>query len=96
MAGKEVSAVLYEDLDYEAQLAIAIYNRLSNRMYPDIGFTGKDLHNLAMLVELYGYPDTEELLDYISVMEDADIRASQKSIKASIDKVKNGKKEGPN
>jgi hypothetical protein len=42
-----------EDFPESILTAINIYNSLGDRIYPDIGFVGKDFTNLSLLYDLY-------------------------------------------
>ena len=42
--------------------AIQIFNSLGDRVYPDIGYIGKDYTNLPILMEVYNIQDKELLL----------------------------------
>lgn len=78
------------DLSLDAQLSMTIYNRLGNRIYESVGFTGKDMTILPMLVSYYEIIDVEYLVDFINILDEYNIEKSQKSIKEMMDKV--GKK----
>lgn len=76
------------DLHEDTQLAFLIYGRLGNRIYESVGFIGKDMTILPMLVQYYEITDIEFLIDLINTIDDHNIQKSQKSIKESIDKIK--------
>lgn len=80
--------VEYEDLPMDCQLAVAIYSRLGNRVYPDIGFIGKDYTLLPMLLEFYEIYDLEFLIDMLNMLDAENIEQSQKSIKKSLEDMK--------
>ena len=42
-----------EDFPDSVHTAISIYNSLGDRMYPDIGYIGKDCTNLSFLYDNY-------------------------------------------
>ncbi len=67
-----------------------IYNSLGNKVYPDVGFTGKDYTNFNFLLKYYNIQAHEKdfLLDILFELESRDIEASQKRIKAEYDKIK--------
>lgn len=81
----------YEDLDVDSQTAVNIYSRLGNRVYSDVGFTGKDFTNLPILIESYGITNKEYLLDLLNVMDNHNIDKSQKAIKKMYDDMKKKK-----
>lgn len=78
----------YYDLPYDAQLAVSIYNKLGNRIYPDIGFIGKDYTILPILIEYYRIIDLELLLDMLNTLDADNIDKSQKAIKKVVDDAK--------
>jgi len=78
----------YEDLHYDAQLSLLIYGKLGNRVYGDVGFTGKDFTLLPILINYHEVIDTDLLLDYLNTVDNYYIEKSQKAIKAEIDKAK--------
>lgn len=78
----------YEDLHEDGMLALHIYNKLGNRVYGDVGFTGKDYTVLPILISFHEIFDTDLLLDYLNVIDNYHIAESQKAIKAEYDKIK--------
>ena len=42
-----------EDFPDSVHIAMSIYNSLGERVYPDVGFIGKDFTNLSLLYENY-------------------------------------------
>ena len=83
-----------EDFPESIVTAMSIYNSLGNRMYPDIGFIGKDFTNLSFLEELYGIKERAEkdwLFEIILFLDSRTISESQRKIKAEHDKIKNKK-----
>lgn len=79
----------YEDLMYDAQLALNIYGRLGNRVYGDVGFTGKDFTVLPILIAYHSILDTDLLLEYLNVIDTFNITKSQEAMKKEFDKMKN-------
>ena len=73
--------------------ALNIYNSLGERIYPDIGYVGKDFTNLNYLFT--SHKIEEHLQDYvfetIMQIDSQKIQASQRKIKAQYDKIKNKK-----
>jgi len=67
-----------------------LYNYMGDRIYPDIGYIGKDFTNFKYLKELYGVPKhQEELLNEFNLfMESRRIKESQKHLKEAHDKMK--------
>lgn len=78
----------YEDLALDCQIAVAIYNSLGNRIYPDIGFVGKDYTILPSLLDYYGIKDLPFLLDMLNILDADTIDKSQRSIKKAVEDMK--------
>lgn len=68
--------------------AFNIYDRLGNRVYPDVGYTGKDYTNLPIYIELYQIDNVELLLEILSRLDAHAIKSSQEHIKREYDKLK--------
>lgn len=79
----------YEDLSYDGQLALNIYGKLGNRVYGDVGFTGKDFTVLPILIHYHSILDTDLLLEYLNVIDTFNINKSQEAMKKEMDKIKN-------
>jgi len=67
---------------------IEIFNFLGDRVYPEIGYIGKDYTNLPILMELYQIDDKELLLEVLSRLDGEAIRISQERLKREYDKMK--------
>lgn len=81
----------FEDIPQEAQVALNIYNTLGNRIYPDVGFTGKDYTNLPILIDIYEIYNKKLLLELLTVIEAYYIDKNQKQIKKMYDDMKKKK-----
>lgn len=68
--------------------ALNIYDRLGNRVYPDVGYVGKDFTNLPIYLKLYQIDNVELLMEILSRLDASAIRASQQEIKRAYDKLK--------
>lgn len=77
----------YEDLSYDGQLALLIYGKLGNRVYGDVGFTGKDFTVLPILIQHHEIIDADLLLDYLNIIDNHNINKSQETIKKMTDKI---------
>lgn len=84
----------WEDFPEIIQIAILIFNTLGDRVYPDIGYIGKDYTNLPVLIDIYGIEDSEFLLDILSWLDSRAIKQSAEHIKREHEKLKN-KSNGP-
>lgn len=80
-----------EDFPQSVVTALNIYNSMGNRMYPDVGYIGKDFTNINMLFSLYNVKDTVQIdwaLELILYLDKRTIQESQKQIKAEMEKIK--------
>lgn len=80
-----------EDFPPMVHRAITIYNNLGDRVYSDVGFTGKDYTNLKFMYESEGVDtlfEKEIIFDFLRFFEKEAIDESQRQIKASYDKIK--------
>lgn len=68
--------------------AIEIFNFLGDRVYPEIGYIGKDYTNLPILMSLYEIDDKELLLEVLSRLDAEAIKVSQERLKREYDKMK--------
>ena len=65
-----------------------IYYSLGNRVYPDIGYVGKDYTTLPFLMKIYKIESHLEdyLMETLLLLDSKAIEDSQKKIKAEMDK----------
>ena len=80
-----------EDFPDSIITALNIFYTLGDRVYPDVGFVGKDYTNLNFLYNYYGVEDKFEkewIWELIHMIESETIKESQKQIKAAMDKIK--------
>tara|TARA_R110002020_G_scaffold463010_1_gene682841 strand:- start:165 stop:467 length:303 start_codon:yes stop_codon:yes gene_type:complete len=71
--------------------AIQIYHSLGDRIYPDVGFVGKDYTNLDLLFNFYKITEPtqkEYVLEILLHIERRTRKESQDQIKAAYDKIK--------
>jgi hypothetical protein len=70
--------------------SVEIFNSLGDRVYPDVGFVGKDFTNLELLYRFHKVPDynKEYVLELCLQMENITRKESQAQIKAAYDKIK--------
>lgn len=81
-----------EDFPFIAQLAITIFNSLGDRIYPDIGYIGKDYTNLPILIDIYKVDEVELLLEIIQWLDSRAIKTSSDKLTKEYNKLKNTKK----
>ena len=77
-----------EDLPDLVQYAIKTYNMLGDRVYPEIGYIGKDYTNLPIYIKLYGIEDMEFFLELLSWLDSRAIKKSSAAMKKVYDKLK--------
>jgi len=77
-----------EDLPPIIVDAIEIFNLLGDRVYPDIGYIGKDYTNLPVLMEVYKIDNVELLVEALSRLDAHAIKKSQEQLKREYDKLK--------
>lgn len=80
-----------EDFPEIAISALSTYNSLGDRIYPDVGFIGKDYTNLPLYTELHGIEDKELFLEILLFLESRAIEHSQKELKKEREKLKRKK-----
>jgi len=70
--------------------ALSIHHSLGNRMYPDIGYVGKDYTTLPLLQKIYNIEEHQEehLFGLLLFLDNQAIESSQKRLKAEYDKMK--------
>jgi hypothetical protein len=84
----------WEDFPPFVQTALNIFNQLGDRVYPEIGYIGKDYTNLPVLMEVYGIDDTEYLLELLGWIDSRAIKASSEQLKKEYDKLKRKSNSG--
>ena len=80
-----------EDFPPIAIAALSTYRQLGDRLYPDIGFVGKDFTNLPYYVDIYDIEDVELFLEILSYLESRAIEQSQEHLKREREKLKRKK-----
>jgi len=78
----------WEDFPEIVQEAINTFNQLGDRVYPEIGFVGKDYTNLPHYIEIYGIANKEFFLEVISWLDSRAIKKSSETLKKEYDKLK--------
>lgn len=77
-----------EDLPEVMQVAIATFNMLGDRVYPDIGFVGKDYTNLPHYIEIYEIEDKEFFLEILNWLDSRAVKKSSEQLKKEMEKAK--------
>tara|TARA_B100000123_G_scaffold181030_1_gene134744 strand:- start:295 stop:612 length:318 start_codon:yes stop_codon:yes gene_type:complete len=78
----------WNDFPEIVQFAINTFNMLGDRVYPDIGYVGKDYTNLPHYVEVYDIEDKEYFLQILSWLDSRAIKKSSEQLKREYDKMK--------
>ena len=68
--------------------AVMAFNLLGDRIYPEIGYVGKDYTNLKYFIEVYGIEDKEFFLEILSFLDSRAIKKSSEQLKKEYDKLK--------
>lgn len=72
-------------------LALNTFSSLGDRVYPDIGYMGKDFTNLPLYIEMYGVTNVELFLEILTYLESRAIKSSSESLKREREKLKRKK-----
>jgi len=83
-----------DDFPEEVNIAMDIFNRMGDRVFPDIGYIGKDFTNLNLYLDIYGVEKQTEKDFILEIIEWLDARAIKKSseqLKREYDKMKRKK-----
>ena len=80
----------WEDFPQIVVDAINIFHSMGDRMYPEIGYVGKDYTNFQFLLEQYSIEKHQKdyTFDLIIWLDSRKIEASQKKLKAEYDRIK--------
>ena len=81
----------WEDFPEIVRLAINTFNMLGDRVFPDIGYIGKDYTNLSEFMEVYEIQDKEYFLDILNWLDSRAIKKSSEELKREYDKLKRKK-----
>jgi hypothetical protein len=68
--------------------AINIYNSLGDRIYPEIGYIGKDFTNLPILLDIHKIDNIDLLMEILSRLDAHAIKKSSEQLKREYDKLK--------
>lgn len=78
----------WEDFPDIVVYAINTFNMMGDRVYPDVGYTGKDYTNLPHYLDLYEIQDTEYFLQLLSWLDSRAIQRSSDEIQKAHQKAK--------
>tara|TARA_B110000238_G_C16093604_1_gene425000 strand:+ start:702 stop:1043 length:342 start_codon:yes stop_codon:yes gene_type:complete len=78
----------WEDFPELVQNAINTFNQLGDRVYPEIGYIGKDYANVKLYMEIYNIEDIEFFLEILTWLDSRAIKKSSEDLKRQYDKLK--------
>lgn len=78
----------FEDFPVPTQQAIEVFNKLGDRVYPDIGYMGKDYTALDLHMEVVGVYNKEIFLETLIRLDASMIKRSADQLKKARDKIK--------
>ena len=83
----------WEDLPEIMMCAVSTFNSLGDRVFPEIGYIGKDYTNFDFLLKLYEVEDHQKqwIHEVVIFLESRGIEQSQKRLKAEHDRLKRKK-----
>ena len=79
-----------EDFPESVINALNIFHSLGNKIYPEIGYIGKDYSNKDILFELYKIETYQKdwIMELLLFLETETVNESQRQLKAEYDKMK--------
>ena len=77
-----------EDLPAIIIDAINIFNMLGDRVYPEIGYIGKDYTNLPILLKVFKIDNVDLTIEALSKLDAHAIKKAQETLKREYDKMK--------
>ena len=78
----------FEDLPDIVNQAVSTFNNLGDRVYPEIGYVGKDYVNLPFFLDMYDIDDTEFFLEILSWLDSRAVKQSSEQLKRQYEQLK--------
>lgn len=78
----------YDDLPEIILNAVVVFNALGDRVYPEIGYIGKDYTNLPIFLKIYDVEDKDYFLEILSWLDSRAIKKAADNLKREYDKLK--------
>ena len=78
----------WDDFPELVRDAINTFNQLGDRVFPEIGYIGKDYQNLKYFIDFYRVDDVEFYLEVLSWLDSRAIKKSSQDLKRQYDKLK--------
>lgn len=76
------------DLPDLIQTALSTFNMLGDRVYPEIGYVGKDYTNVKLYIDIYEINDTEFFLEILNWLDSRAVKKSSEHLKQEMEKAK--------
>lgn len=77
----------FNDFPVVVQQAIEVFNKLGDRVYPDIGYMGKDYTAIELHMEVVGVCNKEIFLETLIRLDASMIKRSSDQMKKARDKL---------
>jgi hypothetical protein len=77
-----------DDFPMDVQKAMLLFNKLGDRIFPDIGYLGKDYTQLPIYMDVYEVENRRIFLETLLRLDAKIIEQSAKALKAERDKIK--------
>lgn len=78
----------WEDFPEVVVIAVNVFNMLGDKVFPEIGYIGKDYTNLTVLMSLHNIHDKEFFLEVLTWLDQRAIKKSSEQLKKEYDKLK--------
>lgn len=76
------------DFPADVQKAIILFNKLGDRVFPDVGYLGKDYTQLPIYMKVYEVEDPKLFLETLLRLDAKIIQKSAAAMKAERDKIR--------
>lgn len=77
-----------DDFPLDIQKAMIIFNKLGDRIYPDIGYLGKDYTQLPIFMDVYEVRDRRLFMEALTRLDSKLIQKSAATLKSEREKIK--------
>lgn len=77
-----------DDFPDDVQTAMILFNKLGDRVYPDIGYLGKDYTQLPIYMDVYEVKNKKIFLEALLRLDSRIIQKSAAALKSERDKIK--------
>ena len=84
----------WEDFPDIVNIAVKTFSMLGDKVYPDIGYTGKDYTNLSHYMDSYEIEDKEYFLSLLAWLDARAIKKASEEMKRQHDKLKRQSNSG--